>query len=81
MTVERAIADGAYGTGDNRAACVARDTDLVSPLAVPPNPEVAKTAFTIDLSGPHRHLSAGPDDDHSTPHARRSRPAGPDLLL
>lgn len=50
VTVERAIADGAYGTGDNRAACVARGTDLVSPLAVLPNPEVAKTAFAIDLS-------------------------------
>ncbi len=50
VTVERAIADGAYGTGDNRADCAARGTDLVSPLAVLPNPEVAKTAFSIDLS-------------------------------
>jgi transposase len=49
VTVARVIADGAYGTGDNRADCAARGTDLVSPLAVLPNPEVAKTAFAIDL--------------------------------
>ncbi len=50
VTVERAIAAGAYGTGDNRADCVDRGTDLVSPLTVPPDAEGAKTAFTIDLS-------------------------------
>jgi len=50
VTVERAIADGAYGTGDNRADCAERDTDLVSPLAVPHDAAVAKTAFTIDVS-------------------------------
>jgi len=49
VTVERAIADGAYGTGDNRADCAERDTDLVSPLAVPHDAAVAKTAFTIDV--------------------------------
>ena len=49
VTVERVIADGAYGTGDNRAACAERKADLVSPLAVPHDPEVAKTAFVIDL--------------------------------
>lgn len=50
VTVDRVIADGAYGTGDNRADCTARGTDLVSPLAVPPNPDLAKTAFAIDLT-------------------------------
>jgi transposase len=49
VTVEQAIADGAYGTGDNRADCAERDTDLVSPLAVPHDAAVAKTAFTIDV--------------------------------
>jgi transposase len=49
VTVERTIADGAYGTGDNRADCAERDTDLVSPLAVPHDAAVAKTAFTIDV--------------------------------
>jgi transposase len=49
VTVERVIGDGAYGTGDNRAACMQRHIDLVSPLAVPSEPEVDKTAFDIDL--------------------------------
>ncbi len=49
LTVERAIADGAYGTGDNRADCQAQDVDLVSPLAVPHDVEVSKANFAIDL--------------------------------
>ena len=51
VTVERAIADGAYGSGKNRAACAERDEsiDLVSPLAKPSDPEVHKSAFHIDL--------------------------------
>jgi transposase len=73
VTVERAIADGAYGTADNRAACLAREIDLVSPLAVPHNPDVAKTAFTIDLAAntvtcPQGHTTptfmAEQDDQH-----------------
>jgi len=50
VTVERVIADGAYGTGDNRADCADRGTDLVSPVALPHDPEVAKTAFALDLA-------------------------------
>jgi len=50
VTVDRVIADGAYGTGDNRAACLARGIDLVAPLAVPAQPDLAKTAFAIDLT-------------------------------
>lgn len=49
VTVGRAIGDGAYGTGDNRAACAKQQIDLVSPLPVPSDPEVDKTAFRIDL--------------------------------
>jgi transposase len=51
VTVERAIGDGAFGSGQNRAACVERDDpiDLVSPLAKPSDPEVHKSAFEIDL--------------------------------
>jgi hypothetical protein len=55
VTVERAIGDGAYGSGKNRAACAnygqdpSRAVDLVSPLAQPSDPEVAKSAFDIDL--------------------------------
>jgi len=51
VTVERVLGDGAYGWGKNRAACAERDEpiDLVSPLAQPTDPEVHKSAFTIDL--------------------------------
>jgi hypothetical protein len=51
VTVERAIGDGAYGSGKNRAACAERDEpiDLVSPLAKPSDAEVHKSAFQIDL--------------------------------
>ena len=52
VTVERVIGDGAYGTGDNRAACgnhAEHSVDLVSPLGRPPDPEVHKSAFEIDL--------------------------------
>ena len=49
VKVEQVIADGAYGSGDNRAECVKEGTDLVSPLAEPSDPEVAKSAFGIDV--------------------------------
>lgn len=44
VTVERAIGDGAYGSGENRAACANypdHPIDLVSPQARPDDPEVA----------------------------------------
>lgn len=53
MEVERAIADGAFGSGDNRAACAKEldhPVDLLSPVARPSDPEVAKAAFEIDLA-------------------------------
>jgi transposase len=66
VTVERVIGDGAYGAGKNRAACAERDEsiDLVSPLATPPDPEVHKSAFQIDLeaqttSCPQGHTVTG----------------------
>ena len=53
VTVERALGDGAFGSGRNRAACADyRDDDpidLVSPLAKPSDPEVHKSAFEIEL--------------------------------
>ncbi|MFN2243934.1 MAG: IS1182 family transposase [Anaerolineae bacterium] len=52
VTVERAIGDGAYGSGKNRAACdnyPGHAVDLVSPLAQPADPEVDKSAFDINL--------------------------------
>ncbi len=53
VTVERVISDGAYGSGDNRARCATypnHAVDLVAPLAQPQDPEVAKSAFQIDLA-------------------------------
>jgi hypothetical protein len=52
VTVERTLADGAYGSGSNRAACAERPNkpvDLLAPMARPSDPEVAKPAFAIDL--------------------------------
>jgi hypothetical protein len=52
VTVERVIADGAYGSGDNRAACADypdHPIDLVAPVSQPHDPEVHKSAFHIDL--------------------------------
>lgn len=51
LQVAQAIGDHAYGSGDNRAACAQHDPpiDLISPLGVPADPEVAKSAFIIDL--------------------------------
>ena len=65
VTVERAIGDGAYGSGDNRAACMERGTDLVSPLAVPSDAEVHKSAFAIDpdaqrVTCPRGHVASDP---------------------
>jgi transposase len=51
VTVERAIVDGAYGSGKNRAACAERPDkpiDLLSPMRRPTDPEVDKSAFNID---------------------------------
>ena len=48
VQVEGVIADGAYGSGDNRAACQERGTDLVSPQARPQDPAVHKSAFAIE---------------------------------
>jgi transposase len=52
VVAERVIGDGAFGSGENRAACAdyeAHSIDLVSPLAQPRDAAVAKSAFQIDL--------------------------------
>jgi hypothetical protein len=52
VTVDRVLGDGAYGSGENRAACAERPghpIDLVSPMARPSDPAVDKAAFTLDL--------------------------------
>lgn len=53
VTVERVVADGAFGSGENRAACEhhpGQAIDLVAPLARPVNPKIDKSAFKIDLA-------------------------------
>ena len=53
VTAERVMADGAYGSGANRAACAAhpgQPVDLLAPVARPSDPAVAKSAFAIDLA-------------------------------
>lgn len=52
VTVERAIGDSAYGSGENRAQCATyagHPLDLVAPVRRPRDPEVDKSAFAIDL--------------------------------
>ncbi len=52
VTVERIIGDGAYPSGENLAACATHapaPIDLVGPLTRPADPEVAKSAFQLDL--------------------------------
>ena len=52
VTVERVLGDGAYPTGPNLAASATHapaPMDLVAPLAVAADPQVAKSAFRIDL--------------------------------
>ena len=69
VTVERVIGDGAYGSGDNRAACVnysGHSIDLVSPRSQPHDPEVDKSAFQIDIEAqratcPRGHTVTGKD--------------------
>ena len=54
VEVERVIVDGAYNSGDNLAACVkhkGRGVDVVTSFSRPKDPEVAKSAFDIDLEG------------------------------
>lgn len=53
VEVERVIGDGAFGSGENRAACANypdHPVELVAPLAQASDPEVAKSAFQIDLA-------------------------------
>lgn len=50
VTVEQVLGDGAYGSGANRAACVAHNVDLLAPVTQPADPVVDKSAFQIDLA-------------------------------
>lgn len=67
VVVERVIGDGAFGSGENRAACdnyPDHAVDLVSPVAQPADAEVHKSAFEIDLAAqtatcPQGHTVSG----------------------
>jgi transposase len=51
VIVERTLGDGAYGSGENRAACANypdHPVDLLAPMARPADPQVHKSAFQID---------------------------------
>lgn len=50
VIVEQVIGDGAYGSGENRAACAAEHVDLLAPVMQPQDPTVDKSAFQIDLA-------------------------------
>ena len=70
VTVERVIGDGAYGSGENRAACAQQagePVDLVAPLRQPAGPRSRQVGFRPRSGGADRHLPA---------RARRS-PVGP----
>jgi hypothetical protein len=63
ITVARVLADGACGSGDIRATCAAElghAVDLLVPVAQPADPEVAKTAFQIDLAAQTATCPQGP---------------------
>jgi hypothetical protein len=64
VRVAQVIGDGAYGSGENRAACADRQVDLLAPIMQPAVPTVDKSAFQIDLAQqtatcPQGHTVAG----------------------
>jgi len=74
VTVEQVIGDGAYGSGENRAACAAEQVDLMAPVMQPRDPAVDKSAFQIDLeletaTCPQGHTVSGKPGpkDHGRP--------------
>jgi hypothetical protein len=48
VKVEQVLGDKAYGSVENRVDCANRETDLMSPVATPVDPEVDKSAFALD---------------------------------
>ena len=64
VTVEQVIGDGAYGSGELRAACADKHVDLLAPLTQPQDPAVDKSAFQINLEEktaicPQGHSASG----------------------
>ena len=73
VIVERTLGDGAYGSGENRAACANypdHPVDLLAPMARPADPQVPKSAFQIDretqtATCPAGQTVHGPRRDHA----------------
>ena len=67
VIVAQVLGDGAYGSGENRAACaneLAHPVDLLAPMERPADPEVHKSAFQIDWAAktatcPHGQTVSG----------------------
>ena len=49
VKLEQLLGDKAYGSVDNQVDCANRETDLMSPVATPVDPEVDKSAFALDV--------------------------------
>ena len=81
VVVERAIADGAYGSGENLAACAhfpGHPVDLVTPLRQPTDAAVDKSAFEIDLQAETATCPAG---QTVSAHSRQKADGRPLLLF
>lgn len=77
VTVEQVIGDGAYLSGDNLAVCADRlehPVDLVAPLKRPADPEVAKSAFQIDLEAKKATCPQGHTTEGKPAKDRKKRP-------
>jgi transposase len=62
VQVAQVLGDGAYGSGENRAACandLAHPVDLLAPMARPADPAVHKSAFQIDWAAKTAICPAG----------------------
>jgi hypothetical protein len=78
VSVESVMGDGAYGSGENRAACAERPEnpmDLLCPMRRPSDPAVDKSAFALDRAAqtapcPHGQTGCASrsktDDDERT---------------
>jgi hypothetical protein len=77
VIVERVIGDGAYLSGDNLATCAdhpEHSIDLVGPLNRPADPEVAKSAFQLDLEAKKATCPQGHTTEGKSVKDRKKRP-------
>ena len=74
VKVERVIADGAYGSGDNLAGCAEHAVELVSPLRQSDGLRVDKGAFRIDLEGKRARCPQGQEAKGRRARDEKGRP-------